>query len=43
VHNPNFVGQLNRIDHPERIAAESKRNLEHAGSHAVHGFAISAF
>jgi hypothetical protein len=35
VDHPEFIPDLHRVDDPERIAPERKRDLEHAGLHTL--------
>jgi hypothetical protein len=43
VHDPDFVGELHRINHAECIALERQRNLEYPLAMPRIGFAMSAF
>jgi len=36
VHVPDFIGELHRLDHAERIAFKRQSNLEHARPYAMH-------
>lgn len=42
MHDPDFLCQLHRVNHAERIAFERQRDLKYAGPLPFIGFAISA-
>ena len=36
MYDPDFIGNLNGVDHPERIALERQSDLKHARAHPEH-------